>query len=55
MVDRPVSLFDQYQKQAAEITCVDWFNSARDINHVYIEIDIIGRIPFDADRFDTPY
>jgi SAM-dependent methyltransferase len=46
-------LFHVYQPFVDEIICVDWPNSAHEIQHVDIHCDLSGPVPLPDNHFDT--
>ena len=48
-----VPLFGAYRRLVSEVTCVDWPQSAHQREHVDVEVDLGGQLPFPDSAFDT--
>lgn len=48
-----VPLYDSYQANATEITCVDWAAPSEGENHLDFICDLSEPLPFESDRFQT--
>jgi SAM-dependent methyltransferase len=48
-----VPLFGSYKKLVSEVTCVDWPQSVHPGEHVDVEVDLGGQLPFTDSCFDT--
>ncbi len=48
-----VPYFMLYRDACSEVTCIDWEASSHGARHVDRAVDLSGRLPFGAERFDS--